>query len=358
MPLSRYLYAKDEIALTLLECLLQKRSVKEAFFWISEYYYSGYETWPLIWKIYYDFYAVTYPTFEKHILILQRSHKNDMTTLLVLIGTFYNMKPSPDVFLLRHTIKCSVKINTCHDSIHSFPEKYRALLSCVHCKKFECLWEILESCKKYDDMYSVIIQYYKQEKNMELREAVYFTFDFYKNKAHILLALIIHLECSLSRIHKNIPVHRLSNVTKKWVHNINTLNCSVFSMLKEKRVYSISDSIGSFSLKRYEKGSMSSLTMLRYHWEYYASFTPLWKKRFNALQANRRIRSKELLFDDDMSELFDEKYNYEPDEQSLAVQLKSALDIPRLSAKEWLFRIFGKQMHAIQNIAQYFPKYI
>ena len=57
--LTRYLYHRDEVSHSLLTCLLLKPSFKEALFWASEIYYSGYhkDIWELLWKIYYDFFA-------------------------------------------------------------------------------------------------------------------------------------------------------------------------------------------------------------------------------------------------------------------------------------------------------------
>ena len=46
---------------------------KECLFWTSEFYYSGYfiELWNLIWKIYYDFYAIIHPKLEKFIIKIE-----------------------------------------------------------------------------------------------------------------------------------------------------------------------------------------------------------------------------------------------------------------------------------------------
>ena len=73
--LTRYLYHCEEVCHSLLTCLLVKSSFEETLFWASEIYYSGYqkEIWELLWKIYYDFFAIRNPKFEKKI---KRAHKN------------------------------------------------------------------------------------------------------------------------------------------------------------------------------------------------------------------------------------------------------------------------------------------
>ena len=64
---TRYLYNADEVLLTFLECLLIAKNLEECYFWIYEYYISGFEqeSWDFLWKIYYDFYALSYPKMER-----------------------------------------------------------------------------------------------------------------------------------------------------------------------------------------------------------------------------------------------------------------------------------------------------
>ena len=65
---TRYLYEKDEVKLSLLLCILNKK--EEAIFWAYELYYSGFKTElvNLFWTMYYDFYYTSNPSFEKYLL--------------------------------------------------------------------------------------------------------------------------------------------------------------------------------------------------------------------------------------------------------------------------------------------------
>ena len=67
IKLTRYLYNADEVKLTLIETLLNQKC-EECYFWIYEYFKSGYvsESWQLIYKIYYDFYALKNPKLLKN----------------------------------------------------------------------------------------------------------------------------------------------------------------------------------------------------------------------------------------------------------------------------------------------------
>ena len=74
--LTRYLYFLDECLYSLMFSLIraQKSSLNEVIFWAGEIYYSGFKDvlWEHIWKIYYDFYAIKYPKYEKKINKLSR----------------------------------------------------------------------------------------------------------------------------------------------------------------------------------------------------------------------------------------------------------------------------------------------
>ena len=65
--LSRYLYHNDEVKYSIITSILKREDFNECLFWISEYYYSGYEIWNLVWKMYYDFYAINSPKLERFI---------------------------------------------------------------------------------------------------------------------------------------------------------------------------------------------------------------------------------------------------------------------------------------------------
>ena len=69
MKLTRYLYHIEDVKYSFLTSLLKGDDIKEVLFWTSELYYSGYYNilYNLIWKVYYDFYAVTNPLIEKKI---------------------------------------------------------------------------------------------------------------------------------------------------------------------------------------------------------------------------------------------------------------------------------------------------
>ena len=67
LQFTRYLYVKEEVKLSLILCILNKKD--EAIFWAYELYYSGFKSdlIHLFWSMYYDFYYTLNPSFEKYL---------------------------------------------------------------------------------------------------------------------------------------------------------------------------------------------------------------------------------------------------------------------------------------------------
>jgi len=125
LPLSRYLYIIDEVKLSFISCLLNKRSLEECIFWISEYYYSGYEneTWLFLIKVYYDFYALKNPGFAKNMQTIYNKYavgdvvgyvvgdaacdafatcgKISITAIIYVVYNLFNKQHDNTVFLFR-----------------------------------------------------------------------------------------------------------------------------------------------------------------------------------------------------------------------------------------------------------------
>ena len=102
---TRYLYNDDEVKLTLIESLLNQKNLQECYYWIYEFYQSKdvKETWDLLYKIYYDFYAFKNPKFLKKIQLKQKKFDNekDIGCILWIIKNLFKFKKNYELFLLR-----------------------------------------------------------------------------------------------------------------------------------------------------------------------------------------------------------------------------------------------------------------
>jgi hypothetical protein len=154
-----------------------------------------------------------------------------------------------------------------------------------------------------------------------------------KRDFHFTLKMICKLKLKTNSISlKNVFVLPL----KEDIEEIKSLEESVnpiYKTLLHRRWFKIDEHIGSFDLYRFK---MPNYKNENYNWEYYASFTPLWKERMENFNASINHENKTIEFDDDDSlEGFYEKYGYELDEQSREVQDCSMLEIIKKSWIEW-----------------------
>ena len=161
----------------------------------------------------------------------------------------------------------------------------------------------------------------------------------YKNKLHILLALICNSYYDYDQICYRSIFISASADDITFVKDIHTEPCSpIYKTLACKRLYPISKNIGCFQLTRNKPGFPDYNKILWQHWEYFASFSPLWYERLKIYKIKKNDKTYKILFkDDDELEEFYEKYGYEPDEQSKETQEKSICEIPPLIYKKLVY---------------------
>ena len=219
--LTRFLYSKDEVKLTLLNSLLTSLSFEECAFWLSELYYSGYytESWELLWKIYYDFYATKNPKLEKYIkkkYIKWKAEHTIRPILSVLKNlSLLSKNTCCQVFCLRLLMKTQTKRIKSSNPIHlprgfKSKSKYKNLLLALHRKDYRNLSYYIQKYKNnINELHSTIIYYlcnviYKSTPSNENQKKInerFFNHP-YKNKYHILIALILHFQMPKDKISK------------------------------------------------------------------------------------------------------------------------------------------------------------
>ena len=344
MPLTRFLFMADEVILTFIENLLNQRDLKECYFWLTEYYYSGFRknTWQLLWKIFYDFYAIQYPKLEGYIhkeyQVWQK--KREIISLLNIISLFFQRNASSDVFLARHALPRRKKTSGRPPKwLKDFPPHLKAILLSIHHQDVNGIAYHIEEINA-PDLHNLICAYFTKVRHIKIGKGALST---YMNKKHILWALILHLYRHESNIiidDQFLPAVVPEHIA--WVKEINDKNIHpLYKTLSKKRLYSISDTIGCFNLKRFDKRCPNMKQLLGFHWEYFASYSSLWRKRFRFHHAKRDKTKFEMRFKtDDNLEAFGEKYNYEPDEQSNETQNKSILEIKKRPPRDWVKDIF------------------
>ena len=367
--LTRYLYLLDEVKYSLLTSLLKGKDFQECLFWLSELYYSGFqeETVQFIWKTYYDFYSIHNPKLEvylhkKHLLWSQSEvgvcGDGNIVHIVNMIRNMFGKKICPKVFILRQSLEL-YRINKPQHlpsyrgkkpkwllESETYQPVYYNLLQALHKKHWiHFLLYLVQLVNKGADLpliSSVIHQYYKNKREKKVKKINKNKNRFYSNGLHAILVLVMRMEGA-----QDIDTRRLFIIANQedldFISHLNYVVSPIWKTLPQKRKYQIHDNVCSFNLERFSdtiKGDIREL--LWYNWEYYASFAPLWKKRLELFQGVVDHNKRQINFPtDELLENFGEKYGYEPDEQSLAVQENGVLKMQKKTWRIWYDDIFA-----------------
>ena len=159
MILSRFLYLLDEVKYSFVEAMIKKRSINEAYFWISEYYFTEYyeEAWNIIWELYYDFYAVVNPKYEA--FIEKKYGEFSIEDILTVVKSLYPLGINNTVFKSR--ISPSHKPNKHYGGrIPSWAKKNTDFVLSIHFNHSENISYYLNKTPP-DEAYDIICKYYK-----------------------------------------------------------------------------------------------------------------------------------------------------------------------------------------------------
>jgi len=345
--LTRYLYFVDEVYLSLLMAIIKKADVEECLFWAAEIFYSELAIWHFLCTVYHDFFATQYPKHMKRLSKLEK--KNGIEDVLVAVVTLRHLDPDWCTFYLRlcPTNTPPPKIKPLQWLIDlDLPEVEEALLRTLESKSLRAIATAVSQFKaSAGRLYELLKIYYSDVKGVEVPVL--------PSRAgghgyHATLSVLSRLLQPGRRVRKHAIFRKLEDRWLKAVvkHNDETIDL-LYKTLPAKRLFRISEDIGCFRLARYklpwQRGPRDAYALLRRHWEFFAYFTPIWKKRLDAYGATFDPQKAEVFFpNDDLLEEFGEKWNYEPDEQSLPVQEMSVRDIERISAQSWLSGLFPK----------------
>jgi hypothetical protein len=159
---------------------------------------------------------------------------------------------------------------------------------------FEYLFWIME---RMDEKYEKLMKFLKKMEK-----------EWKTNNSEYILATMI----------KNICLRKLKQmfiiVKKEDIDSLRENHPITWKTLEEVCVYA--------GIKRENEESLKLLS----NWLFYASFSPIWRNRIS--ENNGKIDNKKIVFDtDDDLENFYDKYNYEPEEQSIETQKRCIFSI-------------------------------
>ena len=110
---TRFLYCYDEVKANLLIELLWQNDFYKVIFWATEIFCSGFkeDLWKQIWRMYYEFYALTnsvsftkIKNCQKKYNAIKDKNKGFVWILKILNEMFYS-KPTCDLFIIHNMYK-------------------------------------------------------------------------------------------------------------------------------------------------------------------------------------------------------------------------------------------------------------
>ena len=331
--LSKHLYIVDEVKWCVFNAILRKR-IKEAIFWITEYYESGYkkETWELLYVIYSCFYFKNYTYYIKKLNNYYKKWKNTDDFMLVLnVVNKLNIQTNIDCMFFKIVWnRCKykdIKNVVCNVKFYNLTEAdvFVGLIKSLKKKKYKNIWFFIQH--NFDKTLNIVTKFYKKKVTFHFTEIL---------DKKMQLLMFIYKQNNKNK--NKIPRFNL-RIKKSLIEYYKTLiECKKtdnYKVLKERRLYSISDEIGCFHLERYNICYDELREKYLSSWESMIGGCPYWESCI--LKHNGKINKENTLEfenEDDYIE-FNENYNYEIDEQSLETQNKSIKEIQKYSIKKW-----------------------
>jgi hypothetical protein len=336
LQFTRYLYEKDEVKLSLIMCILNKKD--DAIFWAYELYYSGFqnELVTVFWSLYYDFYYTLNPSFEKYLqtklknnLVLDSNSKNCIS---MIVNNFMIRPHNMDVFILKQLVNiCDFDKTDIQDYIENaskFEVMCKELLNVLRTKDYMMLASyILTDVKEQHirDVFKVITDYFVNVLGVKI-DKKYLTIDYDKRELILSRIMYYFTFANNNKMGKNIYVHVEPEDVILYETILSSEDLLARKILPLAKIYAI-DCYNYLSLFDLKRETQDIKNAYYNNWLYYASFSPVWKKRIVKHKGVIDVKNKNVVFDDDHIDKFYDYYGYEPDEQKKDVENKTIQDI-------------------------------
>ena len=355
---TRYLYIKEEVRIGLLVSILNKSD--DAIFWGYELYHSGFkhEFFNLIWKIYYDFFVTSNPAFEvyllkKHKEWLRENGDSQDKFVSSIIQTLLFRPFNTDMFLLRNICeKFDIDISYTKE-ITNIDELKDNMIQWVSNKDLRSIaqWilNLNKNTIKLVDIYDICLDIFNNPTKSKLMKEFdsALTLNININPNIILLSKIVTLFSDKAELKKGknmyISVEPEDIIQYKTIVGNNDI--LAYQILKKACICGIDD-FKHLSLFKLTRNKYNLQETYWYHWEYHASFSPIWLKRIKQFGGYRDYSNRQLLFvkkpDDILLQEFYKLYGLEPDEQKLDIQNKSIQPIEKIYDWKWFNNKYKK----------------
>lgn len=346
---TRYLYIKDEARAALLISLLHKKD--DAIFWAYELYYSGFqnELFDLLWQIYYDFYATLNPAFEPYFLKKHAEWLNTHTdTIVSAIVQDLLFRPfNTDIFFLRNiinTFQIDIEYHDDAQTIVTYQDLLKNMAHWIETSNYRSLAQWIEENAGTNwvptEIYKCCLDIFESKGTKLTKSKLIKDFganiqrqrQFHVCNKQLLLVSIMTLISKDAHLKKGRSIY--FTVSQDDIAGFQTIeNAPPYRILRDACIYNIDEYkwLSLFQLKRYNYNLKDRYW---HHWEYHASFSPLWLSRIRECRGYvDYIEGRVKFIDDTHLEHFYDLHGLEPDEQSKEIQNRSIMSIE--SVKNW-----------------------
>jgi len=308
MILTRYIYDKDNLKYSILLALLNKDR-EQVKFWIYELYYSGFkiEALHLLWDLYYKMYYMSYPNMEKFMqkqtVLWISSNKLDDCIIGSIAESLAIREPCIDSYFIIENKKNS---NIIPNNIIQEIVKIKNCLS-----KKDCFIHL----ENFEDFHKNHKNNTKTRKKIDFTKNVFLELDMLDIEILKTACISITLDTCvkkpvINKLRKNIYIiqkpcdikqYKTKPAIKNRGYKIPPRECRYQLQIKpENRIFDYPD---------YD------------NWLYYASFSPLWKKRIERHNGIILQEEQKIYFENEDDEVsFYNYFNLEPDEQCLEIE--------------------------------------
>jgi len=333
LTFTRYLYLKDEVELALVFSILNKS--ESSIFWAYELYHSGFkeDLWVLLWKIYFDFYYTLNPAFYQYFMKKYKLFCNlndesiEKKKIIQIIVSDMLIRPyNLDVFLLRETVEnFNIKTDTESVDLNHLLDNRNYIQIAKYILQ-ECKEEVLDTINTSLTTY-LISKYLNSKKIINSIKLNKDKLTFINYRVVVLANIMLYFSTIDSlQVGKNL--YNIIDENDIKVYNTIFVNDKhinkPYKILPEACLFEIDEYsyLKLFKLKRHQIENIKSAYY--YHWEYYASYSPIWDIRIKKYSGTINHSLQKIDFpNDELLEEFYENYGYEPDEQKKEMQDKN-----------------------------------
>ncbi len=332
--LTRYLYVKREVENSLKQALL-KKCEKETLFWAYELYYSGFieDLLCIIFNIYYEYYYIVNPSFESYLivkykLLMNIDELNQPQIIYQIISNLIIRRKNEDVSKLLNMNK-NINVDVCVNKKITLTKKFLDTQN----DKYDELAKIILNVsvgerEKLMKKYEKIVEYFML-KGMLIKNNIRNVLKELKNvfiePSIIVLAHIIqhYKEYNKEEMGKSVYINLDEEDEEEEMENFYTYHTQYdekndmyrngWEVLKMVELYGVDCS----------RGNDCNTKDIYEHWLYYASFSPIWKKRIENYEGKICDVERKVVFENEenMDEFYN-RYDLELDEQSSEIKRK------------------------------------